>query len=95
MENVVKKEKILYIDAKEVDKSKAILFSLGSTLLMGGSFLLLNYITYPYIVAGTLSLGALLGLVALVSVAWTIVAKISSKYIKQYLLAVKGQYMTV
>lgn len=79
-------DKILHIPVKDINNFRMYLVSTGILLAISSSYLLLGNFVLPMIVAGTITYStyvlASMGLAAL----WLLIGKLTSKYIRQYLL---------
>ena len=79
-------DKILHIPVKDINNFRMYLVSTGILLAIASSYLLLGNFVLPMIVAGTITYStyilASMGLAAL----WLLIGKLTSKYIRQYLL---------
>ena len=79
-------DKILHIPVKDINNFRMYLVSTGILLAISSSYLLLGNFVLPMIVAGTITYSTYVLASMGLAVLWLLIGKLTSKYIRQYLL---------
>lgn len=79
-------DKILHIPVKDINNFRMYLVSTGILLTIASSYLLLGNFVLPMIVAGTITYTTYVLASMGLAVLWLLIGKLTSKYIRQYLL---------
>ena len=79
-------DKILHIPVKDINNFRMYLVSTGILLAISSSYLLLGNFVLPMIVAGTITYSTYILASMGLAVLWLLIGKLTSKYIRQYLL---------
>ncbi len=79
-------DKILHIPVKDINNFRMYLVSTGILLAIASSYLLLGNFVLPMIVAGTITYSTYVLASMGLAVLWLLIGKLTSKYIRQYLL---------
>lgn len=84
-------KKVLFVPFESINNSRATLVTAGALLLIGLSYTALGYYIMPMIIAGAITEYTYLAICLGLAVVWTVIGKITSKYLRQYTLATKGE----
>ena len=87
----IDKVKTLFIPIESLNTSRSLFVTTSVLLLIGLSYTLLGYYILPMIIAGTITEYTYLLLCLGLGLVWTLIGKLSSKYIRQYILTTKGE----
>ena len=79
-------DKILHIPVKDINNFRMYLVSTGILLAISSSYLLLGNFVLPMIIAGTITYSTYVLASMGLAVLWLLIGKLTSKYIRQYLL---------
>lgn len=79
-------DKILHIPVKDINNFRMYLVSTSILLAISSSYLLLGNFVLPMIVAGTITYSTYVLASMGLAVLWLLIGKLTSKYIRQYLL---------
>ena len=84
-------KKVLFVPFESINNSRTTLVTAGVLLLIGLSYTALGYYIMPMIIAGAITEYTYLAICLGLAVVWTVIGKITSKYLRQYTLATKGE----
>ena len=84
-------KKVLFVPFESINNSRTTLVTAGALLLIGLSYTALGYYIMPMIIAGVITEYTYLAICLGLAVVWTVIGKITSKYLRQYTLATKGE----
>lgn len=84
-------KKVLFVPFESINNSRTTLVTAGALLLIGLSYTALGYYIMPMIIAGAITEYTYLAICLGLAVVWTVIGKITSKYLRQYILATKGE----
>lgn len=83
--------KTLFVPIEKLNNSRSVFVTATTLLLIGLSYTALGYYIMPMIIAGTITEYTYLAICLGLAVVWTLIGKITSKYIRQYILATEGK----
>lgn len=78
--------KILHIPVKDINNFRMYLVSTGILLAIASSYLVLGHFILPMIIAGTITYTTYVLSSMGLALLWLLIGKLTSKYIRQYLL---------
>ena len=74
-------KKVLFVPFESINNSRTTLVTAGALLLIGLSYTVLGYYIMPMIIAGAITEYTYLAICLGLAVVWTVIGKITSKYL--------------